>query len=100
VRISTDHAADSWANGRRLPDPARAANEFEAFLVAEVWKQSQQGPRWSKLLGEGSASSMTQAMWLDEVVQRAIATRGLGLAQQLERAAEAGAAAKTPEEAS
>ena len=83
MRIPGATAEVSWANGRRLPDAEQAAEEFEAFLVAEVWKQSQRGPRWSTLLGSGSATRMTNEMWIEEVVGQAVAARGLGLADAL-----------------
>jgi len=73
----------TWANGRRIPDAEKATEEFEAFLVAEVWKQSQRGPRWSTLLGSGSGTRMANEMWIEELVGRAVGARGLGLAESL-----------------
>jgi Rod binding domain-containing protein len=83
VKIPGAAAVDTWANGRRIPDATRAAEEFESFLVAEVWKQSQRGQRWSTLLGDGSATRMVNEMWIDELVGRAAGQRGLGLAESL-----------------
>ena len=83
MRIPGTGAADGWANGRRIPDATQAAEEFESFLVAEVWKQSQRGTRWSSLLGDGSATRMVNEMWIDEVVGQAVGERGLGLAASL-----------------
>ena len=74
---------DTWANGRRIPDATHAAKEFESFLVAEVWKQSQRGTRWSTLLGDGSATRMVNEMWIDELVGRAVGEQSLGLAESL-----------------
>jgi len=85
IEAATPDAA-LWANGRRLPDPAEAASEFESFLLAEIWKRAQDGPRWSKLLGDGSAEATTRAMWIEELVGRAVAARGLGLAAAIEQA--------------
>ena len=84
MKVPVTTAVDGWANARRIPDAAQAGREFESFLVAEVWKQSQRGPRLSTLLGDGSAERMANEMWIDEVVGRAVAQRGLGLAERLE----------------
>ena len=94
MKITTHHEIGSFANGRRIPDPEKAATEFEALLVAEVWKQSQRGPRFSTLLGDDSASRMGREMWIDELVGRAVAKRGLGLAEILERPAGIAGSAK------
>ena len=73
----------TWANGRRIPDVEKASEEFEAFLVAEVWKQSQRGPSWSTLLGSGAGTRMANEMWIEELVGQAVSTRGLGLAESM-----------------
>lgn len=83
MRIPGAAADVTWANGRRIPDAENASEEFEAFLVAEVWKQSQQGPRWSTLLGSGSGTRMANEMWIEEVVSQAVGARGLGLAESM-----------------
>ena len=74
----------AWATGRRWRDPKEAGEEFEALLIGEFMEQAQQGNRWSKLVGEGASDAMTQSMWMDEVVSRAVAARGLGLAAALQ----------------
>ena len=90
MRVGSIADAGAWANGRRLPDPEEAAQEFEALLIGEFMKQAQQGHRWSKLFGEGATDAMTQSMWMDEVVSRAVAARGLGLASALQSPATEG----------
>ena len=90
MRVGSIADPVAWANGRKLPDPDAATQEFEALLIGEFMKQAQQGQRWSKLFGEGATNAMTQSMWMDEVVSRAVAARGLGLAADLGAPAGAG----------
>lgn len=61
-------------------DRARVAREFEALLMAQVWKGALRSPGVSRLLDAGSAGRMYRELLIDEVVRRAALTRGLGLA--------------------
>lgn len=92
MKIHGSNALESVGYGAPPPDPKVAAKEFEAFLISEVWKHGQRGHRWSKLLGDGSASRMTNEMWIDEVVRQGIIDQGrsLGLAEQLGKSQEKG----------
>lgn len=83
MKIPTLTNAQAISGGGRIPDAKTAAAEFEAFLVSEIWKQGQRGPRFSKLLDGGSTTQMTREMWIEEAVTQAVRTRGLGLARQL-----------------
>ena len=61
-------------------DRARVAREFEALLLAQVWKGASRSLGVSKLLDSGSAGRMYRELLIDEVVRRAALARGLGLA--------------------
>ncbi|NNL67810.1 MAG: hypothetical protein HKP30_16295 [Myxococcales bacterium] len=65
-------------------DPATVAREFEALLVAEVWKRAAgQSLGASKLLSGGSSGQMYREMLVEEVVRRAVDAGGFGLGAQI-----------------
>lgn len=64
-------------------DRAEVAREFEALLLAQVWKGALASTGTSKLLDGGSAGQMYREMFIDEVMRRMPATHGLGLAERV-----------------
>ena len=65
-------------------DGARVAREFEALLMAQVWKGAMKPSGTSKLLDSGSAGQMYREFFIDEVVRRVASSQGMGLADDIE----------------
>ncbi len=85
MRIDTKELHDLTALAER-PEPAEhgtVAREFEAMLLAEVWKDALSSGETQTLLGGGSADRMYREMFVDEVVRRMAGARGFGLAERL-----------------
>ncbi len=57
--------------------PERAAREFEAMLLAQVWKGAQKPLGIARGLGGGSAGQMYRELFVEEVTRR-IALSGAG----------------------
>ena len=72
-------AADPHSTGAR-----EIAREFEAVLVAEVWKRAVSRPlAKSNPLSGGSAERMYREMLVSEVVERSIATQGSPISEAI-----------------
>ena len=82
---ATAAAPDERALARapELATPAQAARQFEALLISELLKRSQQPLLGESLLGGGSAGATYRELFSDELAQRMAAAGGLGLARTL-----------------
>ena len=83
MKIDTNSLKAMAANPSAA-DPAAVAREFEALLVAEVWKRAAgQSLGASKLLSGGSSGRMYREMLVEEVVRRAVDDGGFGLGAEI-----------------
>lgn len=83
VERLTGPSLEAMAADPKSIDGDRVAREFEAMLLARVWKGASQPMGVSRLLDGGSAGRMYRELMIDEVVRRAALSRGLGLAEQM-----------------
>ena len=80
VDLQTGPSLEAMAADPSKIDGARVAREFEALLLAQVWKGALEPSGASKLLDGGSAGQMYREFFIDEVVRRVASSQGLGLA--------------------
>ncbi len=89
MRIDTNELRDLTAMAERPETADRGAvtREFEAMVLAAVWKDALDSGDRETMLGGGSADRMYREMFIDEVVRRMAGAGGFGLADRLNEGA-------------
>lgn len=94
VGSAVDLAA--WAARPDAVEPAEAAQAFEALLLQQILERAQEPVFESKLLPNGSASSLYRNWFAQEVAGQMAARGGFGLAAQVAREIAPAEAKETP----
>jgi len=77
-------AEKAWAARPEAVEPRRAAQAFEALLLAQILERAQQPVLGGERLGAGSAGPLYRSWFAQEVAERMAARGGFGLADAIE----------------